>query len=135
MYSLKFILVIFSIFILHVINNRGIPLQSLICRLLILCCGENILWRFTLVVYCMDFLKQEMLTTTESFVKYLFIAVEFSIFILYVILTDLRWKNKLRLIDLIDWLIDCVQRQFLAIFQLYQAGVPGENHRSWTINW
>jgi hypothetical protein len=28
MYSLKFILVIFSICILHVIKNRGIPLQS-----------------------------------------------------------------------------------------------------------
>jgi hypothetical protein len=112
MSSLKFILVLFSICILHVINNLGIPLQNLICRLLMLCCGENILWRFTLVVYCMDFLKQEMLTTTESFVKYLFIAVEFSIFILYVILTDLRWKNILSLIDLIDWLIDFVQRQF-----------------------
>ena len=80
--------------------------KVLICRLLILCCGENILWRFTLGVYYMDFLKQEMLTTTESFVKYLFIAVEFSIFILFVILTDLRWKNILSLIDLIDWLID-----------------------------
>ena len=111
MYSLKFILVLFSICILHVINNLGIPLQNLICRLLMLCCGENILWRFTFVVYCISFLKQEMLTITESFVRNLFILVGFSIFIFYVILTDLWWKNIPRLIDLIywliDWLIDC----------------------------
>ena len=53
----------------------------------------------------MTFLKQDMLTITESFVKNIFMLVGFSIFLLYVILTELRWKTILRLIDLIDWLV------------------------------
>ena len=133
MYSLKFILlVLYSICILHVINNLGIPLQNLICRLLMLCCFENMLWRFTLVVYCINFLKQEMLTITESFERNIFILVGSSIFIFYVILTDLWWKNILRLIDLIDWL--CITPILSNISAKNQAGVPGENHRPWVIN-
>ena len=136
MSSLKFILVLFSICILHVINNLGIPLQNLICRLLMLCCGENILWRFTLVVYCINFLKQVMLTITQSFVRNIFILVGFSIFIFYVILIDLWWKNILRLIDLIDWLIDwlCITPILSNISAKNLAGVPGDNHRPWAIN-
>jgi hypothetical protein len=45
---------------------------------------------------------------------------------------------------LIDWLINWVFTPLSAVFQLYQgdqflmveeAGVPGENHRTWASNW
>ena len=97
--------------------------KVLICRLLIICCGESILWRFTLVVYCMNFFKQEMITITESFVKNLFILVGFSIFILYVFLTDLGWKNVLTLIDFIDWLI-VISANFKQYFSYIKPEYP-----------
>ena len=138
MYSLTFILVIFSICILHVINNRCIPLQSFNLPI-----ADPLLWGKHFMTFYSCCILHGLFETRNAHYHWIICKISICscrIFNIYPLCYSHRFtmkkQTKVDWFDwLIDWLIDCVQRQFLAIFQLYQAGVPGENHRSWTINW